>query len=121
MAVAALAEPQTVKISSKRQITIPSQWYKAMEFGDYALCTWTENGLLLQPLDVETSDITINLLRNLIALGYEGEDLVDQYEALTQKSLSLEERMEAAERAVKNAQVKPIGDLQSAMRQKHGL
>ena len=121
MAVAALAEPQTVKISSKRQITIPSQWYKAMDFGNYALCTWTEDGLLLQPLDVETSDITVNLLRSLIALGYEGEDLVEQYEALTQKSISMEERMEAAERAVKNGNVKPIADLQAKMRHKYGL
>lgn len=121
MAVATLADPQTVKISSKRQITIPSQWYKAMDFGDYALCTWTENGLLLQPLDVSTSNTTANLLRHLIALGYEGDELVDQYEALSQASLSLEERMQAAERAIKGSRVKPAEDVQAKMQQKHGL
>ena len=45
MEAVALAGPQTIKISSKRQITIPSKWYREMEFGEYALATWTEDGI----------------------------------------------------------------------------
>ena len=72
MGMAALAEPLTVKISSKRQITIPAKIYKGAGFKDYALCTWTDKGMFLQPLDVEDEDVTVDILRYLIEEGYEG-------------------------------------------------
>ena len=65
MATAALTEPLSIKISSKRQIAIPAKAFK-----DYALCTWTDKGIFLQPLDVEDEDVTIGILRYLINEGY---------------------------------------------------
>ena len=67
MGVVALAEPQRVKISSKRQVTIPARWYREMGFDEYALATWTEDGLLLQPISVDDEDVTVDILRQLIA------------------------------------------------------
>ena len=49
MGSAALAEPLAIKISSKRQITIPAKAYEEAGFKDYALCTWTDKGMFLQP------------------------------------------------------------------------
>ena len=63
MGVVALAEPQRVKISSKRQVTIPARWYREMGFDEYALATWTEDGLLLQPISVDYEDVTVDILR----------------------------------------------------------
>ena len=42
MATAALTEPLSIKISSKRQIAIPAKAYEEAGFKDYALCTWTD-------------------------------------------------------------------------------
>ena len=86
MEAVALAEPQTIKISSKRQITIPAQLYKELGFGEYALCTWTDHGILIQPLTVDEEDISIGILRDLIRQGFEGEELVTRY-AEEQKKL----------------------------------
>ena len=70
MATAALTEPLSIKISSKRQITIPAKTYEEAGFKDYALCTWSDKGMFLQPLDVEDEDVTIDILRYLINEGY---------------------------------------------------
>ena len=79
MGAVALAEPQRVKISSKRQVTIPARWYREMGFDEYALATWTEDGLLLQPISVDDEDVTVDILRQLIAEGYKGDELIDEY------------------------------------------
>ena len=70
MATAALTEPLSIKISSKRQIAITAKAYEEAGFKDYALCTWTDKGIFLQPLDVEDEDVTIGILRYLINEGY---------------------------------------------------
>ncbi len=90
MDMAALAEPLTVKISSKRQITIPAKIYEGAGFRDYALCTWIDKGMLLQPLDVEDEDVTVDILRYLIEQGCEGEDLIAQLPGNEKEDHSLE-------------------------------
>lgn len=121
MGVAALAEPQAIKISSKRQITIPAQWYKEMEFGDYALCTWTEQGLLLQPLEVEDEDVTVDILRYLIEQGCEGEDLIERYQDMKRKIVPLQKRVTKAELDIAEGRVAPARDMLDRMRNKYGL
>lgn len=68
--------PQRIKVSSKRQITIPAKAYKDMGFTEYALIEQTDEGLLIKPLKVEDEGISLDVLRRLIAEGYEGEALV---------------------------------------------
>ena len=53
MAEAARMAPQRIKVSSKRQITIPAKAYKDMGFTEYALIEQTDEGLLIKPLNVE--------------------------------------------------------------------
>ena len=96
MGVSALNQSQTVKISSKRQITIPSKFYEAGGFDEYALCTWTENGLLLQPLKVNDEDNSVTILRQLVAEGYEGDELVDKYEEIQNKIVSIKQKHQIA-------------------------
>ena len=48
----------------------PAKAYEEAGFKDYALCTWTDKGIFLQPLDVEDEDVTIGILRYLINEGY---------------------------------------------------
>ena len=42
---------QVIKISSKRQITIPAKLYQALGFGEAAVCIQVGAGLLLLPQD----------------------------------------------------------------------
>lgn len=79
MAQSTLASPQTVRISSKRQITIPSKLYKKKGFAEYAWVEETEDGLLLKPIKVEDEDVSLFVLRQLVAAGFEGEELVECY------------------------------------------
>ena len=121
MDMAALAEPLTVKISSKRQITIPAKIYEGAGFRDYALCTWTDKGMFLQPLDVEDEDVTIDILRYLINEGYEGEDLIAQYKAMKKKVVSVKDKLDEAERDIAEGRVGSAREMQNRMREKYGL
>lgn len=121
MAVAALAEPQAIKISSKRQITIPSKLYEEMGFTEYALCTWTEDGLLLQPLEVGDEDTTVDILRYLIAQGHEGEDLIERYQEMKRKIIPLKKLIEEAENDVRGGRVKSFESLLEEVQGKYGL
>lgn len=121
MGMVALAEPLAIKISSKRQITIPAKAYEEAGFKDYALCTWTDKGMFLQPLDVEDEDVTIDILRYLINEGYEGEDLIAQYKAMKKKVVSVKDKLDEAERDIAEGRVGSAREMQNRMREKYGL
>ena len=121
MCSAALAEPLAIKISSKRQITIPAKAYEEAGFKDYALCTWSDKGMFLQPLDVEDEDVTIDILRYLINEGYEGEDLIAQYKAMKKKVVSVKDKLDEAERDIAEGRVGSAREMQNRMREKYGL
>lgn len=121
MGMAALAEPLAIKISSKRQITIPAKAYEEAGFKDYALCTWTDKGMFLEPLDVEDEDVTIDILRYLIEEGYEGEDLIAQYKAMKKKVVSVKDKLDDAERDIAEGRVGSAREMQKRMREKYGL
>ncbi len=82
MGETARIEPQRIRISSKRQITIPSKAYKDMGFKEYAWIEQTDEGLLIKPLSVDDEDISLSVLKKLVAEGYEGEALVERYAAV---------------------------------------
>ena len=118
-ALAALAEPQTIKISSKRQITIPAKYYEAAGFGEYALCTWTDQGILLQPLDVDDEDVTVDILRSLVKQGFEGEELIERYQETKRKIVSVRRKLEEAERDVSEGRVDTYENMRDRIRQKY--
>ena len=121
MGVSALNQSQTVKISSKRQITIPSKFYEAGGFDEYALCTWTENGLLLQPLKVNDEDNSVTILRQLVAEGYEGDELVDKNEEILNKIVSIKHKLQKAEDDIAEGRVGPVGEMFESVRKQYGL
>ncbi len=120
MGMEALAEPLALKISSKRQITIPSKIYESAGFGEYALCTWTEKGMFLQPLDVGDEDVTVNILRYLIKEGYEGEDLITQYRAMKKKIIPLKAEIDQAERDIAEGRTDSYENMLARVRDEHG-
>ena len=121
MNVSVLEKPQAIKISSKRQITIPAKLYERSGFGDYALCTWTDKGLFLQPLEVEDEDVTVDILRYLIAEGYEGEELIEQYQDMKKKIVSVKEKITEAEQDVAEGRVDSYENMRTRIRDEFGV
>ena len=76
--------PRRVKISSKRQITIPVDMYERQGFAEYALITETPDGLVIQPMTLTGDDeeLTVKLLKYLVDQGFGGSELIDKYEEL---------------------------------------
>ena len=120
-ALAGLAEPQTIKISSKRQITIPARYYEEAGFGEYALCIWTDQGILLQPLDMEDEDVTVDILRSLIKQGFEGEELIEHYQEMKRKIVSVRCKLGEAERDVSEGRVDTYENMRDRIRRKYGV
>lgn len=84
-------------MSSKRQIAIPSKACKDRGFTDYALIEQTDGGgLLVKPLKVEGEDISLDVLRRLIAEGWEGEELVGRYAALCSRVIRFSDLRDSA-------------------------
>lgn len=122
METVAHEESQVVKISSKRQITIPAKLYREMGFKDYAALRWTKDGLLIQPLKVEDDDdLTESILRYLIEQGYEGEELIEQYKIVKPQMVSLARKVDEAEADIAAGRVQPADTLFEEIREKYGL
>ena len=91
MAQAAAATPHTIRISSKRQITIPSKLYKKKGFAEYALIKETPEGLLITPASPDEEDASLVILRQLVDEGLEGESLIERYKQERAGSLGVRE------------------------------
>lgn len=120
-AATVLAEPQIIKISSKRQITIPAKAYAEGGFKDYALCTWTDEGVVIQPLDVDDEDVTVDILRYLIEQGCEGEDLIARYKEMKGKVVSVKDKLDEAERDITEGRVSSYEGMRARVREKYGI
>lgn len=116
-----LAEPQIIKISSKRQITIPAKIYQEAGYKEYALCTWTDKGMFIQPLEVDDEDVTVDILRYLVEEGYEGEELISQYKSMKKKVVSIKDKLDEAEHDVAEGRVDSYENMRARIREKHGL
>ena len=96
-AAAPVFGPKVVKISSKRQITIPAEAYQACGFADYALVTLTSGGIEVRPVDVEEERLDVRILASLVEQGLEGEELVREFKAAKDRTIALKRHMREAE------------------------
>jgi len=118
-----VALPRRVKISSKRQITIPVDIYKRQGFTEYAMLTETPDGLVIQPIELtdDNEELTLRLLRHLIAQGYEGEELIEKYTEAKPKFVSYYKAITQAEDDIADGRVGDASEMQERMRAKYGL
>lgn len=114
-------ESKVVKISSKRQVTIPAEWYREQGFSEYALVTRTETGFTFEPLEVKAEDATERILRELIGAGYEGEELLEKYKEANAKIKSVREKIEEAEADIAAGRVGDFDEMMAELDAKYGL
>lgn len=72
-------EIKRVKISKQRQISIPKEYYTALELREEALVEYTGKSIIIRPVTEENVDFSEFILRDLIEKGYAGEELINQF------------------------------------------
>ena len=69
-----------VKITSKRQFTIPQKFYVDLGFENDAVCTMGDGFLVIQPAKKETDgEFAEQILAELIVEGYSGKELLEEF------------------------------------------
>ena len=85
---------KTIRISSKRQITIPQKYYDHLGFSDQAECILRGSELIIRPAVSQGSgEFDREILKELIEQGYSGDKLLAQFEATQAKVRLAVERM----------------------------
>ncbi len=71
---------KVLRISSKRQITIPQKFYQALGFADEAECVLNGDELIIRPVKtVSGGEFAEQILAELIAEGLSGEALLSKF------------------------------------------
>lgn len=73
-------EMKKVSISAKRQITIPQKFFTMLGFDAEAECMVRGNELVIRPVKTNTGgEFAEQILADLIAQGYSGNELLEQF------------------------------------------
>jgi bifunctional DNA-binding transcriptional regulator/antitoxin component of YhaV-PrlF toxin-antitoxin module len=94
MAKKRIPEQKRVKITSKRQFTIPQQFYTELGFKKDAICAMGDGFLVIYPAaPVGERDISEQILAELIVEGYSGTELLDEFKRRQAKIKPAVEKM----------------------------
>ena len=87
-------ERKTIRISSKRQVTIPQRYFDRLGFGEEAECILRGDELVIRPVKVQSGGgVFEQILADLIAQGYSGERLLERFKTEQKKVRPAVERM----------------------------
>ncbi len=71
-------ETKRIKVSKKRQITIPQRFFEKLNIDDEVECEMTNAEIIIRPVRQET-EFAEDILKDLIAQGLEGERLLAEF------------------------------------------
>ena len=118
----ATATAKTVKVSSKRQITIPAEAYKRLGFKSYAYLEERDGGIFIRPVEVLDEREAVDILRYLVEEGYAGEELIRKFEEMQPDVIEVARDLDAAMEEYKRGEYLTMEDLRRHMREyKHQL
>ena len=80
-----IEERKIIRVSDKRQITIPLKYYELLGFGHEAECTLQENQIVIRPLQESREEFSEEILADLISEGYNGEELLAKFSEIRRK------------------------------------
>lgn len=112
-----MGEPKKrrISISSKRQISIPKEFYDTLNIGTEMIAELHDNSIVLTPVRENHVDFSEEILTDIIAEGYTGENILKEFRfRKAQIPVALEEMIkEALENSVKYEDVHEeiFGDL----------
>ncbi|MCK2006092.1 AbrB/MazE/SpoVT family DNA-binding domain-containing protein [[Brevibacterium] frigoritolerans] len=68
-----------ISVSSKRQISIPKEFYEKLNIGDEVNLELYGNQLVIKPIHEGFEDFSEEILADLVAEGYVGSDLITEF------------------------------------------
>ena len=68
-----------LKVSAKRQITIPKRFYDKLGINQEVICELRGNEIVLRGVP-QTEDLSEKILEDLVAQGFEGQSLVQEFQ-----------------------------------------
>lgn len=97
-------EKRRIKISSKRQITIPIKYFEALSLDKELNCIYTDDMLILTPVKKEDPAFAEEILADLIKQGYSGEKLLTEFKKINRKVRpAVEKLIEEADKIAETA------------------
>ena len=72
-------ERKIISVSPKRQITIPLKFFKQVGLGREVECLVQDGAIVIRPLPSDEGEFGVEILRDLVAQGYQGEELVNKF------------------------------------------
>lgn len=101
-AASKMPEQKRVMITSKRQFTIPQKFYTELGFDREAVCTMGDGMLIIQPATHVSGggEFAEQILSELIAEGFSGQELLNEFKTRQAKVRpAVEAMLEAAKAA----------------------
>lgn len=74
-----IVDRKTISVSKKRQITIPLQFYKHLNLDNEVDCSLEDGAIVIRPLNRETTEFSVEILKDLIEQGYSDDELIEQF------------------------------------------
>lgn len=83
-----LIKSKTIKVSAQRHLVIPKEYHEALNIGEEVTVELHEGHLVIKPVIKVDEDFAENLLEELIAAGFSGEELVAKFKEVKQMVLN---------------------------------
>ena len=85
---------KTIRISEKRQLTIPQKFFEALGFSTEAECILRGNEIVLRPVREQGGgEFAEQILADLIAQGFSGDQLLTEFKKMQKKGRPAVEAM----------------------------
>jgi len=82
-----------IAVSSKRQITIPIEFYNVLKIENEVECSLQNNALVIRPLRDSSGEFDEQILADLIKQGLTGDALLQQFKETRRKVRPAVEKM----------------------------
>lgn len=69
-----------INVSRKRQITIPLKFYRKLGLENEVECFLKDDAIVIRPVYRDSGEFSVEILKDLIARGYAGDELVKEFE-----------------------------------------
>lgn len=83
-----IIKSKKIKVSAQRHLVIPKEFYEALNINEEVTIELHEGQLVIKPVFKMDEDFAENLLEELIAAGFSGEELVAKFKEVKQQVLN---------------------------------
>lgn len=74
-------ERKTIRVSKKRQITIPKDFFEQLNLSNEVECSLEDGAIVIRPIRRHTGDdFSVEILKELVSLGFSDQELVQQFQ-----------------------------------------